>query len=190
MLGLLVRVNVRTCSDCRVLLSHVSNAGGDFNAKTQAGLHRPSSAGSIRLITSPFSPLLLAVYFFYWAQLTGTDGYGLENDFRGRGTEKQAQPSLPVSCPLLPLHSLPSTILHFDMTAVFLGLSALFAPPLPPFVDFFKCFSMNSLSLFPSLDSASHVLLKEAAGGVKEEEKEGGRGNHQSCDRGNMRTCI
>lgn len=72
-----------------------------------------------------FSSLLLAVYFFYWAQPISTDGYGLENDTRGKGTKKQ-EPFLPFY-PSSPLHTVfHQTILHLYMTVLLIGVSALF----------------------------------------------------------------
>lgn len=108
LLGLLVRANVRRCARDPILTcsgATLLTQGVILMLKHQRG---PSSAGSIRLITSSFCPLLLAVYFFYWAQLTRTDGYGLETDIRGRRREKQASPRLPrqLSSPSSPQSSI------------------------------------------------------------------------------------
>lgn len=73
-----------------------------------------------------FPSLLLAVYFFYWAQPISTDGYGLKNDTRGK---RKKQPSLLPFYPSSPpsLHTVfHQTILHLYMTVLLLGVSALF----------------------------------------------------------------
>jgi len=49
-------------------------------------------------------------------------------------------------------------------------------------VAFFHCFGVKSYSLSPV--SAPHVLLKDAAGRVKEEERKGKRGRENPCDTG------
>lgn len=100
-------------------------------------------------------------------------------DFRmiweGREEEKkQNKPKHPLSA-LPSLHTVfHHTILHLNMTVVFLGVSALLPSHL---VAFFHRFGMKSPTLSPV--SAPHVLWKEAASGVKEEvrnkEREGRR---------------
>lgn len=79
--------------------------------------------GIIELMTSFF-----AVYFFYWAQPISTDGYGLQNDLRGKRRRRRKKTGTPpFSCPLLPLHTVfHQTIVHCYMKVVFPGVSARF----------------------------------------------------------------
>lgn len=120
------------------------------------------------------------VYFFYWAQPINTDGYGLENDMRGK-RKKIRNPSTPfyLSSPSS-LHSLPSNhlaLIH-DSSAYRCLCSLFLFPSL--LVAFCHWFDVK-FHLLSSV-SAPQVLLKAAADRVREEERKGRRERETSCD--------
>lgn len=96
------------------------------------------------------------------------------------GREKKETQAPPFICPLLPLITVfHQTILHLNMTVVFLGVSALFCPSFPPFLLLSSTGLASSLThSLPSLYLMYYWRTQQAEWRRKKEREGGGERIH------------